>query len=172
MELKDFNIPFIGLKEGIHQFEFEIDSAFFEQFDFSIIQTANFKVLVEFEKKVNMFNLNFDLKGSITANCDRCLEELTIEREGKEELIIKFGEESFSETDEIRIIAHSDHELDITNEVYQYIHLLKPNKIEHETIEECNQEMVEKLVELTTKKENSETDPRWSALAKLKDKSE
>lgn len=165
-------IPFIGLKEGVHQFEFEVDSAFFEQFDFSIIQAATFKVVVEFEKKVNMFNLTFDLKGTIVTNCDRCLDELSVDREGKEELIVKFGEESFNETDEIRVIAHSEHELDLTNDIYQYIHLLMPNKVEHESIEECNQEMVEKLVELTTKKDKEETDPRWSALAKLKDKSE
>ncbi|MFT4756537.1 MAG: hypothetical protein ACI91R_001184, partial [Vicingaceae bacterium] len=66
-------IPFIGLNEGIHQFEFKIDSSFFGQFDYSIIEKGEFKIKVEFEKKKNLFNLYFKLKGKITANCDRCL---------------------------------------------------------------------------------------------------
>ena len=44
-------IPFIGLTEGLHQFEFEIDSTFFEQFDYSIIEEGDFKIKVDFEKK-------------------------------------------------------------------------------------------------------------------------
>ena len=69
-------IPFIGLKEGIHQYEFEINSSFFEQFDYSIIEKADFAINVTFDKRKNLFNLAFDLKGHVIANCDRCLEEL------------------------------------------------------------------------------------------------
>ena len=43
-EKQQLIIPFIGLKEGIHQFEFEIDSTFFEQFDYSIIKDADFVI--------------------------------------------------------------------------------------------------------------------------------
>ncbi|MGQ3089005.1 MAG: DUF177 domain-containing protein, partial [Flavobacterium sp.] len=31
---KEFLIPFVGLKQGKHQFEFEIDKKFFEGFGF------------------------------------------------------------------------------------------------------------------------------------------
>ena len=33
-DLKLFNIPFVGLKQGNHLFEYEIDNSFFEAFDF------------------------------------------------------------------------------------------------------------------------------------------
>ncbi|MEQ8625080.1 MAG: DUF177 domain-containing protein [Vicingaceae bacterium] len=164
-------IPFIGLKEGKHQFEFEIDSAFFEQFEFSIIKKANFKIVIDFEKKPSLFNLDFKLDGTIYSNCDRCNDELAFHATGSEELIVKIDDETYDETDEIKVISSSDYELDLKKEIYEYIHLLLPTKLVHDNIADCNQEVIEKLNQLNTKTESSATDPRWSALSKLKDKS-
>lgn len=165
-------IPFVGLKEGSHQFEFEIDSTFFEQFDYSIIEKGDFEIKVDFEKKTNLFNLQFNLKGNVVSACDRCTEPMSLELKGEEKLIVKFGEDAFNETDEIKIISSGEHELDLTSDVYEFIHLLLPNKIEHENEKDCNQEIIEQLKKLTTKTTNEEIDPRWAALSKLKDKSE
>lgn len=171
-EKQQLIIPFISLKEGTHQFEFEIDSTFFEQFDYSIIKEGRFKIQVEFEKKKNLFNLDFKLKGKITTSCDRCLEPLTIKVKGNESLIVKFGETTFNETDDIKVISPAEHELDLTNDIYQYAHLLLPSKVKHEDKKDCNPEIIERLEKLTTKQESTEVDPRWAALSKLKDKSE
>lgn len=165
-------IPFVGLKEGMHDFEFEIDSTFFEQFDFSIIESANFHVAVKLEKKINMLNLHFDLEGVLHMSCDRCNDAVEVAAEGEQDLIVKFGEETFDETDEIKIISSSEHELDITAEVYEYIHLLMPNRIVHDSLSECNQEVISKLQELNKTIENKEADPRWAALSKLKGNNE
>lgn len=165
-------IPFAGLKEGVHQFEFEIDSSFFEQFEYSIIQEAIFNVEVEFEKKKTLFKLDFDLKGKIKLECDRCLDPLWVEAEGQENLVVKFGEETYNETDEIKIISPAEYELDLANDVYQFIHMLVPNKVKHKKKKDCNPEFIKKLEELTTKQETEKVDPRWAALSKLKDKSE
>ena len=168
---KQLIIPFAGMKEGKHQLEFEIDSTFFEQFEFSIIKKADFKVFIDFEKKPNLLNLVFKLDGSIYSKCDRCNDELAFRANGREELIVKFGDKSFYETDEIKVISPSEYELDLTKEVYEYIHLLLPTKLVHEKKSDCNQKVIEKLNQLNTKTENTETDPRWSVLSKLKDKS-
>ena len=165
-------IPFLGLKEGIHKFEFEIDSTFFEQFDYSIIEEGNFIIKVKFEKKKNLFNVDFKIKGKITSSCDRCLEPLTFKVKGEESLIVKFGETTFNETDEIKVISPAEYELDLTNDIYQYVHLLMPTKVKHEKKKDCNPEIIEQLEKLTTKQESKKVDPRWAALSKLKDKSE
>ena len=169
---KQLIVPFIGLKEGLHQFEFEIDSEFFEQFDYSIIKKGKFKIKLDFEKKKNLFNLDFKLKGKITANCDRCLEPIKMKVKGEESLIVKFGETTYNETDEIKVISPAEYELDLSNDVYQFSHLLLPNKVLHEKKKDCNPEIIERLERLTTKQESKEVDPRWAALSKLKDKSE
>jgi len=166
---QNLTIPFNGLKEGIHQFEFEINSTFFEQFDYSIIENADFTIKVRFEKKATLFNLHFNLEGEISMFCDRCTDPLTYKASGKEDLIIKFGEDEFNSTDEIKIISHAEHELDLTKEVYEYVHLLLPNKTIHETEAECNSTILEKLDKLNQRNESNKVDPRWSALSKLKD---
>ena len=165
-------IPFIGLNEGIHQFEFKIDSSFFGQFDYSIIEKGEFKIKVEFEKKKNLFNLYFRLKGKITANCDRCLAPLTMKVKGEESLIVKFGETTYNETDEIKVISPAEYELDLAEDVYQFVHTLMPNKVKHEKKKDCDPKIIEQLEKLTTKQASTEVDPRWEGLSQFKDKSE
>ena len=42
-DLKEFNIPFVGLKEGSHLFEYQIDKKFFESFQFDEFNNTNLK---------------------------------------------------------------------------------------------------------------------------------
>jgi uncharacterized metal-binding protein YceD (DUF177 family) len=162
-------IPFSGLKLGKHVFNFEIGKEFFEQFDFSIIQDASFEVEVEFNKKSNLLELEFAFHGFWNTNCDRCNDPLQLKLEGNEELIVKFGEETYSETDEIKVIPFDAYELDITKEVYEFIHLQLPSKAVHEKSEDCNQEVIKKLEEFTDINTKTDSvDPRWAALEKLK----
>ena len=54
-----FLIPFIGLKDGIHHFDFKVDKTFFEGFDFLDFQNAMVAVDLVFEKKTNPFGVKF-----------------------------------------------------------------------------------------------------------------
>ena len=49
--LREFEVPYVGLKLGVHQFNYDIDSEFFKHFEDSPIQDCKVKVRVEFEKK-------------------------------------------------------------------------------------------------------------------------
>ncbi|MCG8752955.1 DUF177 domain-containing protein, partial [Tenacibaculum finnmarkense] len=40
-DLKNFDIPFVGLKEGSHLFTYQIDKKFFEAFQFDEFDDAN-----------------------------------------------------------------------------------------------------------------------------------
>ena len=57
--LKEFTIPFVGLKEGKHLFEYEIYNAFFEYFEYEDFNSSNLKVNVVLEKKNNTFRTAF-----------------------------------------------------------------------------------------------------------------
>ncbi|MCB0803241.1 MAG: DUF177 domain-containing protein [Bacteroidetes bacterium] len=161
-------IPFISLKEGLHQFDFKINETFFQQFDYSIIQHANLNIDIDFEKKQTMLKLDFKLEGSILTDCDRCGDPLNIDVSGDEKLIVKFGKEKYEDTDEIKIISENDYELDLTEIIYEFAHLLLPSKTIHESENQCNQEVIERLKELSIKEQTESIDPRWEKLSKLK----
>jgi len=50
-QLSEYLIPFVGLKLGKHQFEYQIDNAFFENFDYDEFESSSIKVNVVLEKK-------------------------------------------------------------------------------------------------------------------------
>jgi len=160
-------IPFSSLKDGFHHFEFEIDNKFFEQFEYSIIKDGEVEIKIEFEKRKTFFKLHFNIEGAIHSLCDRCSDELSIAINGEENLIVKFGKETIDHSEEIKIIAESDYELNLSNEIYEFVHLLLPKKIVHENLNNCNRDVLEKLQELSQKEKNTDFDPRWEKLNNL-----
>ena len=59
-QFSEFFIPFAGLKEGVHQFDFKLNNKFFEKFDFVDFQKAQIQVNLALEKKITL--LKFNLK--------------------------------------------------------------------------------------------------------------
>jgi uncharacterized metal-binding protein YceD (DUF177 family) len=85
--------------------------------------------------------------------------------EGKERLIVKFGQEWLEESDEILIIPETESQIDISGFIYEYIVLTLPyQRIHPEGEGLCDQEVIEKLNAHTEQK----IDPRWEALKSLK----
>jgi len=64
-DLKKFNIQFVGLKEGSHLFEYEIDNTFFEAFNYDEFLSSSIKVTLDFIKKSTFFELTFTANGSV-----------------------------------------------------------------------------------------------------------
>ncbi len=163
--LKDYIIPFVGLKEGVHEFTFDLDARFFESFEYSEIKEGKVHVIMSMEKQNRMMIFIFNIKGYVKLPCDRCLDELDFPVEGNERLIVKFGEEWKEETEEILIIPEKESSIDVSDFIYEYIMLLLPYKRVHTDESECNKDVVDKLSQHAA----IETDPRWEALKALKD---
>lgn len=165
--LKDYIIHFVGLKEGFHDYSFEVTESFFENFEHSEVELGNVRVKVSLERQKRMLIFDFDLKGYVVIPCDRCLNDMNFHVEGRERLIVKFGQESKEETEEIIIIPETASEIDISSFIYEYIILSLPYKRAHEDGDpECKSEVTERLN--THKPE--QIDERWDALKGLKDK--
>ncbi|WP_170293852.1 YceD family protein [Kordia antarctica] len=173
MELKDFNIPFTGLKEGKHQFEYQIDNSFFKLFDFDEFNETAIKATLEFHKKATMLELTFNAIGTVNVNCDLTNEPYEQPIESNLDLIVQFGNEYNDENEEILIVTHGEYEINVAQYIYEMIVLAMPSKRIHPGIEDgtLESEILEKLEELqpgTGKKETEEeTDPRWNTLKKL-----
>jgi len=173
--LRQYAIPFRGLKEGEHNFEFVADNSFFEHFDSSEVSKGLVKVHVELIKHGQFLELLFDLTGKVTVICDRCLEPFVLGIEHDAVLYIRFGEKSIEQTDEVIILADSTNEIRLEQYIYEYIHLALPYQKIHPEIDEhsgCNPEMMKKLEDHAGNDESDGEDPRWDKLRGLINKTE
>ena len=172
----EFLIPFIGLKLGKHQFEFQIDKTFFETFDYKEFEDSTIKVNVVLEKKSTMLELNFKHKGTVHVPCDLTSEMFDLPVKGTFRLVVQFGDNFNNDNDELLILPHGEHQIDLSQYIYEMIALSVPFKRVHPGVKDGTLESVvlKKLNELTVtedklekKKEEKETDPRWDTLKKL-----
>lgn len=177
-DLKAFDIPFKGLKEGIHQFEYKINKEFFDFFNYDEFHNSNVKVGLTFEKKPTLFELIFNIDGWVEVNCDVTNELFQQPIEAEEELIVKFGDEFNDDNDELLIIPHAEHKINIAQYIYEAIVLAVPLKRIHPGVINgtLKSEVLDKLKELEVKEsleesesENSkESDPIWDKLKNLR----
>lgn len=167
--LNTFSIPFKGLKEGIHFFDYVLDDKFFGSFEYGEIKKGSVNVHVELNKHSMHLELTFRLKGTVHTECDRCLElvELSIECENK--LFVKFGEEHCEDDAEVIVLMHSEGEINIAQFLYEFAHLSLPIQRIHPENEKgestCNSEMLE-ILDKHKMDINQEDviDPRWNDL--------
>lgn len=172
--LKEFTIPFVGLKIAKHHFEYKIEQAFFEYLEYEEFNNVNIQVEVELEKKTTLLELHFKASGYVNINCDLTNEPFNQAIKNEFDLVVKFGEEYNDENIDILIVPHGTYEINIQQYIYELIVLSVPVKRIHPGIEDgtLNSEILEKLEELSPKlKEkkdtNEEIDPRWNTLKKL-----
>ena len=170
--LKEFSVPFTGLKLGKHQFEYSIGDAFFDEFEYSLVKKANLLCKVELEKQETMLILDFVIKGTIDTNCDRCLAQYPQPVDIREQQVAKFSEEAIGEDEEIIILTKNDHEINIAALVYEYINVALPFITvcnDEGNTPYCDKEMLDDLSKLSASNEQDEQpDPRWDALKKFK----
>ena len=173
-QLKEFTIPFVGLKEGKHHFDFKIDQAFFDHFEYEEFNSSNINVDLIFNKKSTLLELHFDISGTVNVNCDVTNEPYDQPIHNTFDLVVKFGEEFNDENIDILIIPHGEYEINVQQYIYETIVLGLPSKLIHPGIEDgtLDSEILKKLEELSPKikdekEDKDEIDPRWNTLKKL-----
>lgn len=170
---KDHIIQFVGLSIGSHEFEFDINDTFFEHLDYSEIKQGNISIVLTLLKQSTMMVLHFEISGTVKQDCDRCTAPLDLPINGNYKLIIKVGgSDTGNEDDDIITIAANEHELDLSQYIYEYIALSLPIKRVHPDNKKgestCDKKMLKKLEHFLLEEEKEETDPRWNGLKNIK----
>ena len=167
-DLKEFNIPFVGLKEGKHLFEYKIDNTFFELYDYNEFEKSSINVTLEFVKKSTLFELNFTASGTVNVPCDVTNEYFDLEITATLPLVVKFGQENNDDNEEILILPHEVYQFSVAQFIYEMIVLGIPNKRVHPKVLDGTME-TEALEQLEIKEEKTveTTDPRWDKLKNL-----
>ncbi|MFK8061419.1 MAG: DUF177 domain-containing protein [Polaribacter sp.] len=174
-DLKQFNIQFVGLKEGSHLFEYLIDNTFFEAFNYDEFESSSIKIALNFIKKSTLFELTFSAIGYVEVPCDVTNELYKQDVDSDLPLIVNFGPEFNDDNEEILILPHEAYEFNVAQFIYEMIVLSIPNKRVHPKVLDgtMESEALNKLKELEIKVEKTseiseeETDPRWDKLKNL-----
>ena len=173
--LKEFTIPFVGLKLGTHRYNYKIEDTFFEFFEYEDFNDAHINVDVTLLKNTTLLELNFKISGTVNINCDITNEPFDQNVENDFDLVVNFGEEYNDENIDILILPHGAYEINIQQYIYELIVLAVPIKRVHPGVEDgtLHSDILEKLKELSpklnsdNKEDNKNTDPRWDTLKKL-----
>ncbi|MEI6050628.1 MAG: DUF177 domain-containing protein [Bacteroidota bacterium] len=165
-----YTIPLIGLKEERLAIDFKIGKEFFEKFEESEVKEGSLIAYIEMDKRSSHIDLSIRISGNVRICCDRCLEMFLQPVDCANRLLIKYGKSMEDIDPDIITIPADEHELDLQQHIYEFIHLALPIKRVHPDDNKgkstCNPEMLRKLEELFVEEEN-ENDPRWDELKKL-----
>jgi len=165
-----YTIPVSGIKGGHHTIKFEINKEFFDLFEESEIKEGELVAIAGIEKSSTHLDLHIKISGKVRVCCDRCLEMFDQPVECENRLLVKFGHEKDESDPEIITLPRDEHELDLKQYLYEFIHLALPIQRIHpdnaEGTSTCDPVMLKKLKEHLVEEDTS-TDPRWDELKKL-----
>ncbi|MBK8388721.1 MAG: DUF177 domain-containing protein [Saprospiraceae bacterium] len=142
--LDHFSVPYLGLKNGIHQINFEVDDSFFLTFENSYVEGGKLKVEMSLDKRSDLAVADFIFDGNVRVTCDRCLQSFDHPIEGDSKLHIKIGLQD-PDQDEVLFIDQETSSINFASYIYECICLLLPMSITHEDIDDCDPEMIAKL---------------------------
>lgn len=169
--MNNYVIPFAGLKIGKHQFQYQIDKAFFEDYPYEEILDADLSVELDFFKQNTLLELAFKLSGTIMVTCDSSSKNYHHSISATLDLVVKFGEKFNDENIEILVIPHERYELNVAQYIFEMIVLAVPVKKEHPGIKDgtLKSDIIDKLKELQPKEyiNTMSSDPRWDKLKEL-----
>lgn len=139
-----YNIKLLGLSQGKHTYEFDLDDKFFHDIDGDEVRKGSVKVEVTLMVTSATYDFHFHTEGVVKIPCNRCLDEMSQPIESENRLVVKLGEEYSEESDEVVIIPRDEGEINIAWFLYEFIALSIPIKHFHET-GKCNKFMSNKL---------------------------
>ena len=171
---KAFDIPFVGLKLGSHQFEYTIEQTFFELFEYDEYNSVSVKVRLELEKKTTLLELKLLAEGVVNINCDLTNEPYDQSITSEFGMVVKFGPEYNDDNEAILIIPYGAYKINVAQYIYELIVLAVPQKRIHPGVKDGSLDSdilktLENLSPKSAKKNNSnkDIDPRWDSLKKL-----
>jgi uncharacterized metal-binding protein YceD (DUF177 family) len=168
--LGEYDIQFSGLKEGIHEFDFDVQPGFFEYFDDPDYPGGSLKVKVILDRRLQLLTLHFTVEGSLKISCDRCLEEMDYPVSSNEVIFVRFGDHNEELDDNVIMIPREDHHINVARFIFEFAILNLPMKRIHPDNDQglpgCNAEMLDKLAKYSSGKDKH-SDPRWDILQKI-----
>lgn len=172
-----FEIAFVGLKQGVHEFNYTVDDKFFVEKgdpDFTNC-TANIKLLLD--KKSSFMLLKFEIGGKADVICDRCGNPLGMDIWDEFSMLVKLVENpdemnAQEEDPDVFYISRTESHIDVADWIYEFVLLSFPLQKLCSPDEmggpQCNKEVLEKLKNMEAKEEQTNANQLWKGLEQFK----
>ena len=118
--LKPYKIDLHGLKEGVNTLGFRLDDEYFSAVEAEDVRQGCLDAVVEIVRKASLFEVNFNIKGTVLVPCDLCLDDMEQPVKAESRLVVKFGKEN-SEDDDLVIVDENEGILDVSWFMYESI---------------------------------------------------
>ena len=175
---REFEIAFVGLKPGIHEFRYDIDDKFFDDFQQQDFRNTKALVKLTLDKKTGFLLLKFEVGGKLEVACDRCNGNLPLELWDEFNITVKMVEEpelmnEQEEDPDVYYISRGESHVDVAGWIYEFINLSIPMQkvcnFEKMDGPFCNPEALDALKKMDTGEVESKKNPIWKGLEKFKD---
>lgn len=175
--MRTFEIAFVGLKPGVHEYDYELDAQFFKEKAGENNEGIVANVKLSLDKNNGFMLLKFMVGGNAEVNCDRCGNPLKVDLWDEFKMVVKLTEDpqkanEDEEDADIFYIAKSESHIEISDWLYEFVMLSIPmqhvcgnDKDGHSL---CNDEVLKKLKAMQVNRDEQQENSIWKGLEKFK----
>ena len=173
---REYEIAFVGLRPGIHVYEYRIEDKFFVPYGEQDFEDCFANIKLSLDKNTGFMQLKFDIDGTLKAACDRCGNTLPMQLWDEFNIIVKIVDdpELMNEQEEdpdVYYISRGESHLHLADWIYEFINLSIPlqKMCSEEEIggPKCNVEVLEKLKKMEAEA-LKDSNTVWKGLDKFK----
>ena len=175
---REFEIAFVGLKPGNHEFNYELDNKFFIDKGAQDFANAIATVKLTLEKNSGFMQLRFEVGGNADVTCDRCGNPLRIDLWDEFKMLVKLVDNAEEmnaqeEDPDVFYLSRTESLLDVSDWIYEFVMLSVPMQKMCSPAKmggpQCNLEVLEKLKEMESKNIENNANTLWKGLDKFKE---
>ena len=172
---RNYDIAFVGLKTGIHEFEYKIDDKFFLDYQEQDFRNCVAHIKLTLDKNNGFMRLKFEVGGKAEVTCDRCGNGLPLNLWEDFNIVVKIVDDpelmnDQEEDPDIYYISKGESHLHVADWIYEFVNLSIPMQRMCGPDEiggpSCNKEVLAMLAKLGSKDKTA--NPLWKGLEKFK----
>lgn len=173
---REYEIAFVGLKPGVHEYNYPINDKFFEEYQEQDFKNAEANVRLLLEKNNSFMLLRFQIGGKAEVVCDRCSNDLPMQLFEDFTVTVKMVDDpelmnNQEEDPDVYYISRGESHIYVKDWIYEFINLSIPMQktCDYENMDGpyCNPAAREVLNSM--KAQEQRQNPLWKGLEKFKD---
>ncbi len=177
MGRRDYDIAFVGLKQGIHEYHYQVNDKFFEAYQEQDFRHCSANIKLTLDKQNGFMLLKFEVGGVLETTCDRCGSSvLPMNLWDEFNVVVKLAEEpdSMNEQEEdpdVYYIGRGESHLHIADWIFEFVNLSIPMQRmcseEKMGSQYCNNDVLD-MLKKGEDEPNGNDNPIWKGLEKIK----